>query len=423
MTSETAFYEEIDAVEKNYDIANNVCYEDPKKAVVASKLHRESSTSQHSRCNKCIFILSVAVVALVFCFMAVCTIFAVKISMLKSGQATSMQQIISTVSERLDSVALQVNASTDTFLQQLAQDLYSTLNTKIGSTRQQFVESYSEINSRVEQLTASLFSSLPFGQRKNVPAPSCVSLPPSSPSGYYWVRASNGSAVHVYCDMTRSCGGATGGWMRVAELDMTNSSHRCPGGLTQRRYPNKRLCARRQSSGGCSTVTISTSNIRYSSVCGRVIAYQYGAPDAFYMLSINSTYVDGVSLTHGNPRKHIWTFAAATDEVSIEDNSCPCIRSDLISRANSKIPSFVGDDYFCDTGSQNHYQLILYSDNPLWDGVGCGSQSTCCSFNNPPWFYKQLPQPTTDDIEMRLCRNYLRTNEDIAIEMANIYVR
>ena len=33
-----------------------------------------------------------------------------------------------------------------------------------------------------------------------------------------------GSAVRVYCDMTRTCGNITGGWMRVAELDMTRTS-------------------------------------------------------------------------------------------------------------------------------------------------------------------------------------------------------
>ena len=60
------------------------------------------------------------------------------------------------------------------------------------------------------------------------PASSCAALPPSSPSGYYWVRASNSSAVSVYCDMTLSCGGVTGGWMRVVELDKTNGNHQCP---------------------------------------------------------------------------------------------------------------------------------------------------------------------------------------------------
>ena len=76
------------------------------------------------------------------------------------------------------------------------------------------------------------------------PATSCVSLlqHPCSPSGYYWVRASNGSAVRVYCDMIRSCGGVTGGWMRVAELDMTDSSQHCPSGLMERTDSNIRTC-------------------------------------------------------------------------------------------------------------------------------------------------------------------------------------
>ena len=59
-------------------------------------------------------------------------------------------------------------------------------------------------------------------------------------------------------------------------------------------------------------------------------------------------------------------------------------------------------------------------DDPLWDGAGCGPMSTCCA---PPWFYKQLPQPTTDDIEMRVCRDEDASNEDIAIEMVEIYIQ
>jgi hypothetical protein len=40
---------------------------------------------------------------------------------------------------------------------------------------------------------------------------------------------------------------------------------------------------------------------------------------------------------------------------------------------------------------------------PLWDGEGYRAGSACCTFNTPPWFYKQLPQPTTDDIKIRVC--------------------
>ena len=85
-------------------------------------------------------------------------------------------------------------------------------------------------------------------------------------------------------------------------------------------------------------------------------------------------------------------------------------------------PSFVGNDYFCDTGVDTGLSReAFYSDDPLWDGAGCGPQSTCCSFNSPPWFYKQLPQTTTDDIEMRVCR--ISSRQDTAIEVVEIYVQ
>ena len=66
-------------------------------------------------------------------------------------------------------------------------------------------------------------------------------------------------------------------------------------------------------------------------------------------------------------------------------------------------------------------QGVFYGDDPLWDGAGCGPLNTCCSFNRPPWFYKQLPHPTTSDIEMAVCRDF--SDEDIAIETVEIYVQ
>ena len=65
----------------------------------------------------------------------------------------------------------------------------------------------------------------------------------------------------------------------------------------------------------------------------------------------------------------------------------------------------------------------FYSADPLWDGSGCGSTSSCCGFNNPPWFCKQLPQPTSDDIEMRVCVNQATSDEDVALEIVEVYVQ
>ena len=78
------------------------------------------------------------------------------------------------------------------------------------------------------------------------PAESCKDIyenDPSTPSGYYWIRTNSGP-IKAYCKMDSNCGNMTGGWMRVAHLDMTNSSHQCPNGMTlvSRSSAPRRLC-------------------------------------------------------------------------------------------------------------------------------------------------------------------------------------
>ena len=225
--------------------------------------------------------------------------------------------------------------------------------------------------------------------------------------------------------MTRSCGNITGGWTRVAELDMTNSSHQCPSGLTLRTesVSSIRACVT-ASTVDCVSIPIDIP-YSYSRVCGRVIAYQVGNTNAFHNRppAINDNYVDGVSLTHHNPRQHIWTFAAGLREngAMYAESTCPCAGN-----SGAAPPPFVGDDYFCEAGVEKHLESntsTLYSNDPLWDGRGCTGTNICCSFNSPPWFYKQLPQPTTDDIEMRVCKDENVSNEDVAIEIVDIYVQ
>ena len=217
--------------------------------------------------------------------------------------------------------------------------------------------------------------------------------------------------------------------MRVANLDMTDPSQQCPAGfrLVTRTTAPLRTCGRPDGNfKGCVSTTFPLLGIEYSQVCGRVIGYQDRSTDAFDRgngLTIEDDYVDGVSLTHGQlPRQHIWTFASAHDEINSDRFVCPCTRPDL--PYTGVVPTFIGQDYFCETGSSNQFEHIFYPDDPLWNGQGCGGTSTCCSFNNPPWFCKQLPQPTTDDIELRLCADdRVFNNEDIPLEMAEIYVK
>jgi hypothetical protein len=94
-------------------------------------------------------------------------------------------------------------------------------------------------------------------------------------------------------------------------------------------------------------------NIQYSQVCGLIRAYQYRLTDAFALgrnHTIDGPYVDGVSLTHGNPKQHIWTFAAAYYESS-GLYGCPCLNGPFQTHPSNQPPDFIGNDYFCDTGA------------------------------------------------------------------------
>ena len=312
-----------------------------------------------------------------------------------------------------------------------AQEAHFTFPAKITNTSDGVCPSEEQRAETRQQIFDEAFAILTPGLSEDNPASSCSAIPAGRPSGYYWIQpATENVPIRLYCDMTRSCGGVTGGWMRMAYLDMTNSSHQCPSGLRQRTDLGVRTCAINSGSPSCSSVILSSHALSFSRVCGRIRAYQVGSPDTFgdtgrgLNPGIDEIYVDGVSLTHGNPRQHIWTFAAGLDEVStIPQYNCPCTDVNHVNDATQP-PSFVGSDYFCDTGSVNSFDgITFHRDDPLWDGVGCGPRNSCCTLNNPPWFYKQLPQPTTDDIEMRLCRDQPLGDEDIAIEAIEIYVQ
>ena len=269
-------------------------------------------------------------------------------------------------------------------------------------------------------------------QTQATPAASCSALPTSCSSGYYWIRSSNGTAVQVYCDMNRVCGcSSTGGWTRVANLNTSDTSQQCPGAWRLQTYssePPLRVCAGRDYI--CVSATYSSYGISYSQVCGRVIGYQHAYTDALAatMQTIEGPYLNGVSLTHGpaGARQHIWTFAAGIVETGTNTNSansCPCANN---AAALASVPSFVGNDYFCESGNPGpSLPFQLFASDPLWDGQGCGSPP-CCELSYPPgvtapWFCKQLPQTTTDDLEVRICND--GDHEDVPVELVELYIR
>ena len=209
---------------------------------------------------------------------------------------------------------------------------------------------------------------------------------------------------------------------------MTDSNQDCPQGLSLTDY-SIRSCGRAHSGeNGSSSVSFpDPAQFIYNRVCGRVTAYRWshtGAFSEYYRsnVTIDGPYVDGLSLTHGSPRTHIWTFASGqfNGNTGLGTIRCPCEEgySDL------DPPPFVGDDYFCETvaGDESRFNPgLFYPNNALWDGQDY--RNPCYGLNNPPWFFKTLPWPTYDNIDLRLCLRYNEFNANIAIELLEIYVR
>ena len=162
----------------------------------------------------------------------------------------------------------------------------------------------------------------------------------------------------------------------------------------------------------------------YSTYTCSAIGFQIGASDAFDGPHlINTFHLDGVSVTHGSPRQHIWSFVTGLDEgKDFSQSTCPCVAENTNGNTN---PSFVGQNYFCEssvTGWNREYVFFPDGD-PLWDGQGCGPTSSCCTFNSPPWFNVWLPSPTTDDIEVRICGDEGIEEEDSLIQLIELYVK
>ena len=250
---------------------------------------------------------------------------------------------------------------------------------------------------------------------------------PSSSSGMHLV-VNTSSIYPVYCNMEELCGSG-GGWTRLAYLNMSDATENCPSGFRLSQSGGVRVCGREiLNEGSCVSVQFPSNGISYSQVCGRVVGYQFGSTDAnpHAQNDLDSYYVDGVSITHGCPRQHVWTLMAGLHEAaihSIGQFNCPCSQG---GHQNSVL-SFIGNDYFCESGNPatvDTWQSTLYASDPLWDGKGCGSlEGNCCNATGLPWFNKVLGTTTTDYLELRVCADDGIGDEDAPVSFYELYVK
>ena len=159
--------------------------------------------------------------------------------------------------------------------------------------------------------------------------------------------------------------------MRVAHINMTDENNTCPQELKYTIESSIPMCIRPRTNAGCTSVIYPTHTIPYTMVCGRARGYQYFDTTAFYgyhfkfaRQTLDGYYVSGLSVTTGNPRSHVWTFASGRSSYHKGAAHCPCRNQENVR------PPFVGDKYFCEAGTSVRHNLVSaqwYLDDPLWD--------------------------------------------------------
>ena len=228
---------------------------------------------------------------------------------------------------------------------------------------------------------------------------------------------------NIYNVIVPECG--DGLWYRVAYLNMIDPSQQCPPAWREYNTSGVRACGR-PVSNNCPS-TLYPTNQQYSRVCGRVIGYQVGTPDGFMPFhtmsaTVDQGYMDGVSITHGEPqRHHIWSYVAGHSQENLfhRVGNCPCSPE-----KGSSPPLWIGRNYYCESGNPTDSVSLslFYGSDLLWDGEQC--EGTCCSGSkSPPWFSVQLPTHTTDRIEVRICADQPTSDEDVLVELLEIYVQ
>ena len=275
-----------------------------------------------------------------------------------------------------------------------------------------------------------------YGFDIDLPGASCVNIYSKNPtshgrSGYYVLKTDH--LFFAYCDMELDCGGIKGGWIRIADIE-TSRGDTCPNGWT--RY--KSYCTR-GSAAGCYSAHFLTNSTRYNKVCGKVMGYQKGTMDCFFpsayaygkanyyrptisSRSLDGVYVDGISITTGSPRKHVWTYAVGlSDDYNYPQLNCPCAKY-----PGPDPPPYVGTHFYCESGNTGTYhgkEHVLHNNDPLWDGAGCRTENNCCYDAGMPWFFRQFPTTTVGDIEVRICSDQEFNNEAVVVEEIQLYVQ
>ena len=337
-----------------------------------------------------------------------------KISEDTSSKTKEIVEGIENCQNILDYYIILLNASTDrllfihAYLNNKIDEVFFNLSFSIRNVQDQVFNRVDMVDQNSGMLVNSTASKLANIIRSHHVFSSCNSIkffdfPFLSGAYNIGTSASNSSLMNCSVYTASSCNGISGQWRRVVYIDTSKENMKCPGTLQALANPSS--CRISGSQPRCSSVTFSSNNLPYSKVCGRIHAYYHGDPDGFAIFTtlrrasrnIDGNYMDGVSLTYGmGPRKHIWSFSATVGQ------SCSSCQNS---------PSFVESHYFCEFVTANPNTCPTYE---LWNGGN--------SCNDGDTFYRNLNISTSEDLEMRVCRDQDSNDEDILLSYVELFV-
>jgi hypothetical protein len=243
------------------------------------------------------------------------------------------------------------------------------------------------------------------GEGEGEPPPtSCrevLARDPLAPSGEYTLDGPSGP-ITVTCEMTLH----DGGWALVVDDDYTNGDP-CPAPFV----PKGSLSACGRDANTPITQASFAAPIAYTEVLGSIQGIAFDSLDAFAPpgVSVDVAYVDGVSVTTGAPRVHLFTLAASHEGT---DNDCPCDDGGA-----PDPPPAIGDRWSCDRSAQTGVFDVA---NPLWDDV-----QRCLPLDQLDRYFQSAPLPAAvlDPIDVRLQIDDAANDEDLALMHLELYVR
>lgn len=267
-----------------------------------------------------------------------------------------------------------------------------------------------------------------YGLDVDYPGSSCADVYENNPysrgkSGYYLIKTND--LFLAQCDMETEHEGKKKGWLKIADFDLSKGDS-CPEGWKKVKVSGIEMCRSLYDTAGCYSTSFSVNGTKYRKIRGMVRGYQKGSTDGFDSRyggdkGINTAYVDGVSITLGYPRKHVWTYVVGiSDDHNYPTSNCPC------AAVPGPAPySFVGENYYCESGNNGTYTLhTYYTNDQLWDGAGCfHDNNNCCTDADLPWFYREFATSQHDNIEVRICTDQDYRDEAVLVDKLTLLIQ